>query len=112
MMHALRELLTIIIAFKLKMSGGMSKNCTMHTKASSKAQWTLACEAWMLISATDKAKAEILDWLEIAKPYLNYTLSRQKCHENTGRWFLDSKEFGDWYHRPRALLWIYGIRKQ
>lgn len=111
-MHAPRELLIIIIAFTSKMSGGMSKNCITHMKASLMARWTMAYHAWTLIAATDKAKAEILDWLEVAKPYLNYTLSRQKCHENTGRWFLDSKEFKDYYHRPRALLWIYGIRRQ
>ncbi|KAL8689776.1 MAG: hypothetical protein Q9218_004631 [Villophora microphyllina] len=52
----------------------------------------------------------MLQWLSDVDPSINHNRALQERQEGSGRWFLESSEFGQWRLSPHSLAWLYGIR--
>lgn len=47
--------------------------------------------------------------LSAPDPSINHNRARQKNLAQTGGWFVDSDEFGDWKKSSKSFLWLHGI---
>ncbi|KAK2010380.1 purine and uridine phosphorylase [Colletotrichum eremochloae] len=52
---------------------------------------------------------KIRQWLSPPDTSANYNLARERRHEGTGLWFLDSTAFREWVHGTRKHLWLHGM---
>ncbi|KAK4182171.1 vegetative incompatibility protein HET-E-1, partial [Podospora australis] len=53
--------------------------------------------------------SEVEKWLKPVDTSTNYNQARQKSHQGTGKWFLDSHEFTEWKQGSRSHLWLHGF---
>jgi hypothetical protein len=54
-------------------------------------------------------RLKILQWLSPIDHRERHLAIQQQRLDSTGRWFLDSIEFGDWRNGAfSSLLWLYG----
>ncbi|KAH7030625.1 uncharacterized protein B0I36DRAFT_348831 [Microdochium trichocladiopsis] len=47
-------------------------------------------------------------WLSPADPSTNFTRALKQRHEHTGRWLLETPEYGSWKDSPDSFLWLHG----
>lgn len=52
---------------------------------------------------------EIRRWLSAPDPSTNYQKALRQHLQNTGLWFLQSKQYTDWKTDAASFLWLYGI---
>jgi hypothetical protein len=52
---------------------------------------------------------KIRKWLSPPDPSLNYQKALQQHQNDTGLWFLESKQYENWKTSPASILWLYGI---
>lgn len=53
---------------------------------------------------------KIYKWLSAPDSSPNYHAAREKCHAETGSWFVMGAQFAEWREKPDRILWIYGAR--
>ncbi|KAI1766827.1 hypothetical protein GGR53DRAFT_180620 [Hypoxylon sp. FL1150] len=56
-----------------------------------------------------QAQERILKWLSPVDPWGSYNSAVHRCHDGTGLWFLESKEFQDWRDQGGRNLWLSGF---
>ncbi|KAK2021338.1 purine and uridine phosphorylase, partial [Colletotrichum zoysiae] len=52
---------------------------------------------------------KIRKWLSPPDTSTNYNLARERRHEGTGLWFLETSAFQEWEHGPRKHIWLHGM---
>jgi Cdc6-like AAA superfamily ATPase len=52
---------------------------------------------------------KIKNWLSPSDPSTNFNEAKEKRHEGTGSWFLESEPFKEWKSGSRRYLWLHGI---
>ncbi|KIX07784.1 uncharacterized protein Z518_02438 [Rhinocladiella mackenziei CBS 650.93] len=57
----------------------------------------------------DEKREKILQWLSPNGLYGSHDAAREKHEENTGDWFLQSRQFKKWKCGPGQFLWLKGI---
>ncbi|THH13086.1 hypothetical protein EW146_g7087 [Bondarzewia mesenterica] len=57
----------------------------------------------------DALRDKIYEWLSAPDPSVNYNEAREKFTLETGKWFIDGRQFADWKEKAGSFLWIYGM---
>ena len=57
----------------------------------------------------DSRFREINNWLSPPDPSTNLNHAKERRHEGTGSWFLESEPFKEWKSGSRQCLWLHGI---
>ena len=63
------------------------------------------------IRALSSEEREIINWLSPLEFLSKQNDARSRRQEGTGRWLLESHEFGSWLDNSGKVLWCPGIRK-
>ncbi|KAF8512223.1 hypothetical protein BU17DRAFT_96494 [Hysterangium stoloniferum] len=63
---------------------------------------------WCNNPETRELRKDIDEWLSAPNPSKNLNAAQEQCMENTGSWFLNSKQFIQWKEGVNQCLWIYG----
>jgi NACHT domain len=69
---------------------------------------TLAIQDTVHTHVQHANRKEILKWLNRTDPATNHNAACKKKHDETGKWFLESREFSKWL-LPNRSLWLHGI---
>jgi hypothetical protein len=59
----------------------------------------------------DEIRADILDWIApgfMKMPFEDHHGIVEKRDPDTGRWFLDGREFDSWRQTGGPFIWLYG----
>jgi hypothetical protein len=59
--------------------------------------------------AQDNQYHKMYDWLRPPDTSTNFNNAKEKRHEGTGSWFLESGPFKEWKSGTRRYLWLHGI---
>ncbi|KAF7984178.1 hypothetical protein HWV62_16862 [Athelia sp. TMB] len=62
-----------------------------------------------IFQITSDGADKIFRWLAAPDSSGNYNAAREKHHERTGAWFIESKEFNHWKEIPDSAIWVHGI---
>ncbi|KAI1780680.1 hypothetical protein F4818DRAFT_396473 [Hypoxylon cercidicola] len=86
-----------------KMSSSMANNVVNIDR-------TLAdLTSQLTIRNMSQAHEQIIKWLSPIDPWESYNSAVHRCHDGTGKWFLESTEFQDWRDQPGRNLWLSGF---
>ena len=65
----------------------------------------------IVVCPLDMNHDELAQWLNPQNPQTNHLAARRKKQTDTGSWFLNGKQYGEWQCGVTPLLWISGSRK-
>lgn len=71
---------------------------------------TLAPAALVLNLAETKLQV-VVDWLNGPDPSIKHNQLREARAPQTGKWFLQRKDYIVWQTEANSCFWFYGIRK-